>query len=200
MEKVKMPNPDTIPCKKCKWGKICFFLDKACTKYASKPDNVYYDSEPCIHFEMAISEKLKGDNISLIKGDALNTDADILLHQVNLQGVMGSGIAKQIAIKYSKVEDEYISYKNKKLGQVLFCSTDKYIVGNCFSQSVDFNTDYEALKTCLDKVVSYMGKNKLKSVAIPYNYGCGIANGDWNIVLDIFIDKFKCYDLKIYKL
>lgn len=59
MENIKLPNPDTIPCKDCKWGKICFFLDKACTRYANKPDSVYYDSEPCPKFEQSLCSQMK---------------------------------------------------------------------------------------------------------------------------------------------
>ena len=200
MDHIKMPNPNTIPCRRCKWGKICFFLDKSCTQYASKPNNIYYDSEPCPKFVLAMSERINQNNIKLINDDALNTDADILLHQVNLQGVMGGGIAKQIATTYPIVEKEYREYKDKKLGNVLFVKTEKYIVGNCFSQTMDFNTDYNALELCLDKTVEYMKENGLKSIAIPYKYGCGIANGDWDKVLSIFENKIKDYNLKIYKL
>lgn len=135
-----------------------------------------------------------------ITGDALTTDADVLLHQVNLQGYMGGGIARQIAIHFPKVEKDYMNYKNKSLGEVVFVKTDKYVVGNCFSQKENFDTDYEALKACLDKVVDYLKENNLKSVAIPYKYGCGIANGDWDTVYDIFKEKLKDYTLKIYKL
>lgn len=59
IKNMKMPNPETIPCRKCKWGKICFFLDKACTEYASKPDSVYYDSEECPKFEISLGEQMK---------------------------------------------------------------------------------------------------------------------------------------------
>ena len=140
------------------------------------------------------------ESVIEVSGDALKTDADILLHQVNLQGMMAGDIAYQIAQTYPNVEKEYMKYEDKKLGNVLFVKTDKYVVGNCFSQTYSFDTDYEALKECLYKVVLYMKENNLKSVAIPYKYGCGIASGDWSIVRKIFEDKFKNYNLKIYKL
>ena len=34
--------------------------------------------------------------IKHIKGDIFKSNADAILHQVNCQGVMGSGIAKQV--------------------------------------------------------------------------------------------------------
>ena len=153
-----------------------------------------------------LEEIVKKNNIARkgsvieITGDALSNDADILLHQVNLQGVMGGGIAYHIAKKFPNVEKEYKEYANKKLGEVLFVETNSYVVGNCFSQTHNFNTDYDALKMCLDKVVIYMKDKHFKSIAIPYKYGCGIANGDWDTVYGIFKDKFKDFDLKVYKL
>ena len=136
--------------------------------------------------------------MELRNGDLLQADVDIILHQVNLQGFMGGGIAYQIAKTYPNVEKEYMEFKEKELGNVCFVKTNKYVVGNCFSQNWYFETDYTALGKCLDKVVNYMKANSLKTVAIPYNYGCGIASGDWNTVVKIFNKKIP--DIIIYKL
>ena len=38
-----------------------------------------------------------------VKGNLLDKQWDIFCHQVNCKGVMGSGIAKQIAEKYPEV-------------------------------------------------------------------------------------------------
>ena len=35
-----------------------------------------------------------------IRGDILQSDADIIVQQVNCRGVMGAGLAKQIASQY----------------------------------------------------------------------------------------------------
>ena len=45
--------------------------------------------------------------ISYHNGDLLKSGCDIICHQVNLQGVMGGGIARQIANKYPDVEKSY---------------------------------------------------------------------------------------------
>ena len=131
-----------------------------------------------------------------IKGDLLSTDADIICHQVNLQGVMGGGLALSIAKKYPFVEKQYRKYEPKELGEVCFVNTDDFVIANCFSQTMNFSTHYEALKECLTTVISYMNEHGLKTIAIPYKYGCGIANGDWSIVLNIFDSMFD--DLLIY--
>ena len=140
-----------------------------------------------------------GSVIELV-GDALNNDCDVLCHQVNLEGVMGGRIALSIANRFPNVEKEYAFYYKKKLGEVCFAKANEYVIANCFSQTESFDTDYDALAKCLDKVVEYLKENNLHSVAIPYEYGCGIANGDWNTVKGIFIEKLKSFTLKIYKL
>lgn len=126
-------------------------------------------------------------------GDALRTDCDVLCHQVNLQGVMGAGIAAQIADKFPTVEKDYIEFLPKELGQVCFSKADGYVVANCFSQNKAFETEYESIRECFKRVLDYMDKNSLESVAFPYHYGCGIARGDWDkverIIKEIFIDK-----------
>lgn len=133
-----------------------------------------------------------------IYGDALKNDCDVLCHQVNLQGAMGGGIAAQIAYKYPQVEDEYVRFSNKILGEVCFAKADKYVVANCFSQDWDFATDYNALRCCAQKVNKFMDKNGYISVAFPYHYGCGIARGDWEKVLDIIYSELSDKTIKIY--
>ena len=135
----------------------------------------------------------------IIKGDLLDANADIICHQVNLQGVMGGGLALSIATKYPSVNKTYEDYKPKKLGEVCMVYTDDFIVANCFSQTEDFNTDYNALRVCLLKVRKYMLDCEYRTIAIPYKYGCGIANGDWQTVFDIFNDVFSDYELLIYQ-
>lgn len=144
-------------------------------------------------------EIINGTTVIRLLGNALDTDCDILCHQVNLYRSMGGGIAKEIAIRYPEVKREYINFNNSKLGEVCFAKTKTYVIANCFSQD-GFTTDYEALNSCLDKVVEYLNTNNLNSVAIPYHYGCGIASGDWDKVNNIFIKKLAGYTLKIYKI
>ena len=134
----------------------------------------------------------------IIKGDLLDSNVDIILHQVNLDGVMGSGIAYQIENRHPNVLKEYQAFEKKELGEVCFVKTDTYVVGNCFSQKSNFDTDYEALEMCLSKVLEYMQKHNLGTVGIPYKYGCGIANGNWDIVIKIFEGRMP--DIKVYKL
>lgn len=135
-----------------------------------------------------------------IKGDLLTTTADIICHQVNLQGVMGGGLALAIATKYPNIDRLYREYIYKELGRVCYADAGDFIVANCFSQNEDFTTNYQALRKCLINVKESMDTFNLNTVAIPYKYGCGIASGDWNIVLSIFEEIFADKKLMIYQL
>lgn len=136
--------------------------------------------------------------IKYIKGDLLETNADVICHQVNLQGVMGGGLAYSIARKYPNVNKTYKAHEPKQLGEVCLVYTDDFVVANCFSQTEDFNTDYKALRECLKTVRDTMIVSGYKTVAIPYKYGCGIANGNWGDVLYVFEDVFKDFNLVVY--
>jgi O-acetyl-ADP-ribose deacetylase (regulator of RNase III) len=46
--------------------------------------------------------------IHYVKGNLLDSNCDYICHQVNCQGVMGSGIARQIRERYPVV---YLYYK-----------------------------------------------------------------------------------------
>ena len=143
--------------------------------------------------------------IKYIKGDLLSTDAEIIMHQVNLQGVMGGGLALSIARKYPEVEKDYIlhcKFNDYDCGGMVCFSqiynTNNRYIANCFSQNADFTTNYKWLEQCCEMVKNFASKGD--KIAIPYKYGCGIAKGDWNIVENIFKEKFKDYDLLIYQL
>ena len=136
--------------------------------------------------------------IKYVHGDLLKTNAPLILHQVNLQRVMGGGLAYQIALKYPSVERDYIRY-NGLLGDVCYAHTEDFVVGNCYSQNEDFTTNYDALLTCLLNVREYMLNNNMDTVAIPYNYGCGIASGNWAVVKNLFKRVLGTFNLLIYK-
>ena len=50
--------------------------------------------------------------IKIIEGNILNAEEDIICHQVNCRGKMGSGLAKQIRDKYPDVYKEYVDLIN----------------------------------------------------------------------------------------
>lgn len=129
-------------------------------------------------------------------GDLLESKCDIICHQVNLDGIMGGGLALQIARKYPSVEKSYkdfLLYHNfgeNMLG--IYCSKlvhekwGKRLVVNCFTQNYDFTTDYEAVYKCFKRLLEDMRcVCGVKTIGIPYGYGCGIAKGEWAKVDEI---------------
>ena len=144
-----------------------------------------------------------------IKGDILNIDSDVIVQQVNCQGVMGSGLAKQIRDKYPVVYEEYKEYcKNVKpeelLGfhQIVKVEDSKFVV-NIFSQlhygrsKHIVYTNYEALERAINIVIIKLDMSNAKSIAFPKNIGCGLANGDWNKVYQIIKRASACTDKEV---
>lgn len=139
--------------------------------------------------------------INEVKGNIFDGDEDIICHQTNCLGIMGGGIALQVRKLFPNVYDEYVELCNqyKKnpahlLGYTQFVSTnDGRIIANCFGQNnvgIGIQTDYNSLKLSLIQVRQKAERENL-SVAIPYNIGCGLAGGDWNVVSKIIDDIFK---------
>ncbi|GAA0101717.1 hypothetical protein UT300012_24320 [Paraclostridium bifermentans] len=146
--------------------------------------------------------------VEIVKGDLLKSNSEMLVHQVNMQGVMGAGLAKQIRKRYPEVYRDYKNrYKEFNLGDNLYCSTsDGHIIVNMFSQK-DYGrsglfTDYDAMEIALFKIAEIAMKHDV-SVGIPYGIGCGLGGGNWEEVYARINKAFKNCNLakiKIYKL
>ena len=120
---------------------------------------------------------------------------------------MGSGIAKQIRDRYPNVYEEYKqnvnSHVNKYelLGSVLISWIDKeHLVANFFSQynyapRTIRHTNYDRFETCceyLKEFINTVYPDRTRDIRIgfPYKIGCGLAGGDWSIVIKIIEEKF----------
>ena len=129
--------------------------------------------------------------IKIKYGDLLEATEDMICHQCNTEGIFGGGIAYQIRKKWPDCADRAKEFakvfgSEEVLGKVYYWSTIGKTVCNCFTQNEDFSTNYEKLESAFTEILSICKQEGL-SVAVPYMYGCGIASGDWNVVLDIFI-------------
>lgn len=146
--------------------------------------------------------------IKYIKGDLLEAKQEYIVHQVNCQGVMGSGVAKAIKDKYPEVfrhykrlvKDKQISNKDL-LGIVQFVavSSDKEIV-NLFSQDhylprTTKHTNYDAMTKGFETIKELVAED----LAMP-KIGCGLGGGDWKIVSAIIESVFDDRDVYIYEL
>ena len=162
--------------------------------------------------------------IEYVKGNILDSNADAILHQVNCQGVMGAGLAKQIKERYPNVYKKYknacVNDKNERqahgfthsslVGKIQVVHKEDYLIGdpnadpqvivNVFAQEFFGRdkryTDYDALQSCLHKVNKRFAG---KTVAIPYLMGCGLAGGSWDTVLSIIAAELCDCDVIIYE-
>lgn len=136
--------------------------------------------------------------MEFVNGDITNVTFGFICHQANCQGVMGAGVALAIRNKWPVVYTEYRrAYTNGelKLGNVVFvhikhnllvanlCGQDKYGRTGTF-------TDYKAVTkalTYLDKVRQEVNEKTglIIPVYFPNRMGCGLAGGNWDIMIKI---------------
>jgi len=153
--------------------------------------------------------------MKVVTGNVLDSNADVIIHQVNCQGVMGSGVAKQVKDRYPAVYemykakcDEYKTFadidNSPLLGFSQICYKenysatdvkDKQIIINLFSQNS--HTNYIAMRKGLESVNKQFAGS---TIAIPYLMGCREEGGDWQIVAKIINESLRDCDVTAYYL
>ena len=137
-----------------------------------------------------------------VEGDLVAEDKyNIFCHQTNCHGVMGSGIARQIAVRYPAVaarDKDYCRLHNP-LGTMLPVRVQPNRV--CVNLYGQYNygrgqrfTDYRALQTALYALASRLNKSNIPEdwvIGFPYRMGCGLAGGGWNHVRPMIEDFAK---------
>ena len=148
--------------------------------------------------------------IYYVNGNLLDSNVDYICHQVNCQGVMGSGIAGQIKARWPIVYESYIAkYEAAKryvsldgeryfadellLGdiQIVALWEDYYktdfhqSVINMFSQQYygydkKRYTSYDAFWNCLNLIKYNIPKGS--KVGFPERIGCGLGGANWTII------------------
>lgn len=131
--------------------------------------------------------------------DITTARQQVIVHQVNCQGRMGSGVAKAIREKFPNVYTEYKKYcensTNTLLGDCQIVEIDephrtrtgKQYVANLFAQDRygydgKLYTSYDAFLSGLRKLKEFCIKNNIKSIAFPEKIGCGRGGADWQII------------------
>lgn len=150
--------------------------------------------------------------VKYVKGNLLDSNCDYICHQVNCQGVMGSGIAKQIRERWPKVYEGYkrfcdyiISQGGTLLGKTFITTggSSKHIV-NMFSQdNYGYDgaryTSYDAFAHCLNSMRDHIRSDK--TIGFPKNIGCGLGGGNWNVISALIEEILgKDYNVYIYEL
>jgi len=144
--------------------------------------------------------------IKHIKCDIFESGADVICHQVNCQGVMGSGVARQVREEYPWVYDEYKEWCEREkqhtanlLGSIQTVPiNENQRITNLYAQDTfGYNgkryTDYPALKDCLMHVRNYFLQTGY-TIAFPYLMSCDRGGGSWDIVYGMIENIFKDYD------
>lgn len=147
--------------------------------------------------------------IHFIKGNLLDAKENYICHQVNCAGRMGAGIALQIRKKWPIVYEDYKNLLESYLspqeafGHSQFCKVNgnQYVV-NMYAQ-YDYGdnpkklyTDYEAFRTCLKEIA----EAQTGTVALPKYIGCGLGNGDWDIIFQMIEEELSDKEVYIYEL
>lgn len=147
-----------------------------------------------------------------VKGNLLDSNCDYICHQVNCQGRMGSGIARQIRERFPEV---YEFYRKRYDQQVLNgWSTDTLLgsidivplndshrdIVNMYSQA-DYGydggryTSYDAFAYCLHEIKQNVPTGY--KIGFPKNIGCGLGGGNWKII-SILIEEILGRDYEVY--
>ena len=151
-------------------------------------------------------------SIKVIDGNIMGATEDIIGHQVNCMGIMGSGVAVQIkknfygAFWHYKLLCETNSENREELlgkCQLIQVSSEKR-VANLFGQLKygrdKIHTNYEALRKALEELVQSAKLNGDLSIALPYRIGSDRGGADWNKVYGIIDDVFSDYVVTLYRL
>jgi O-acetyl-ADP-ribose deacetylase (regulator of RNase III) len=145
-------------------------------------------------------------------GDLLTSDCNVFIHQVNAQGVMGSGIAKQIRQQFPQVYIDYMEAYHKhelKLGIIICTATrGKYIYSICAQEYYGRQgkyTDENAFTFCMGQVTGDLYIKDLLATAkigLPYGIGCGLGGADIKVIngiLNMIATQYQI-NLHLYKL
>ena len=130
------------------------------------------------------------------------TPPAVLVHGCNAQGVMGSGFAKQFKEVFPEAYDKYLNQFKLQLGQVISVEYGDLTICSAITQKFygrDKNivyVDYTAVHTVLEKVAVVAGN---RPIYMPF-IGGGLANGNREILAEIFEEVFKYSVAYVYTL
>jgi O-acetyl-ADP-ribose deacetylase (regulator of RNase III) len=140
----------------------------------------------------------------------LDGEVTMLIHQTNCQGVMGSGIARQIK---EKIPNAYKEYKDSErrngglylggvtIGMVATPKGDGYVFNvngqDEYQDRLKCNTNYAYLAKGLIGVIDYATVDDI--IAMP-KIGAGLGGGDWKIIEALIESAFEGRTVYVYTL
>lgn len=151
-------------------------------------------------------------------GNLLDAPVDYICHQVNCQGRMGSGIAKQIRERwpivyeqyiagFKAIEEESINWEDEldvsavllgRLQQIKVNDTQTVI--NMFAQQYygydgKRYTSYDAFWACLGGIRDSVPKGS--KIGFPAKIGCGLGGANWEVIFrmikEVLGDEYEVY-------
>lgn len=139
----------------------------------------------------------------------LDVKEGVIVHGCNCQGVMGSGVAKQLRSKYPDIflpyaealEQSHQMDINPIGGIICVRVTNTLIVINALTQQYygrDGNkyVSYKALQAAMEKVADRFGIDV--PIHIPYLIGAGLGGGDEEKILRIIETKLKEHEVHLH--
>ncbi len=157
--------------------------------------------------EKYVRKHERNKKMKVLKGDIFKSSLVHIAHGVNCQGVMNSGIAKQIRQLYPIVYESFMNIHEAKadiLGTVTVVQVDNRFIYNIYTQEFygrDRNkvyVNYTALTSGLIQCVKHVIETTFFEPAvlgIPW-IGCGLANGNRSDVKDILLTIEKITNLE----
>ena len=147
--------------------------------------------------------------VKIVNGNLLDAKENVICHQVNCQGVMGSGVAKAIREKWP---DVYRLYKIRchdrdsedLLGSVCWAENGQLqMIANMFAQNLygyDGNryTSYDAFYMCLENIRDTIPEHM--SIAFPYKIASDRGGASWDVIYAMICDVLGDREVTIYKL
>lgn len=127
---------------------------------------------------------------------------NIICNQTNCMGVMGAGLAAQIAARWPAVNERNRTacHNRNPLGSILVVRVDKErFCVNLYGQ-YDYGrnpnktyTDYNAFQKALNELAARLNGSIIPDkwkVCFPRGIGCGLAHGKW-VVIRSMIEEFE---------
>ena len=125
-----------------------------------------------------------------IQGDITHETSGLIIHGVNCQGKMGSGVALAIKMKWPVVYTRYMEHVQGReaLGKVQFIPIeDGLYIGNCWTQEFFGNdgkiyADRGALRRCLFQALAFCETHGLELKTPKIASGLAGLNWDADVV------------------
>lgn len=125
------------------------------------------------------------------RGNILSVTEGIIVHQCNMRGVMGAGLAKQIKAKWPKVFVEYREAlsETRQLGHVIYTDINRQLqVASLLGQQHYEprgikHTSYDALDRGFRTIAEWAFQSR-REVHYPM-IGAGLGGGHWLVIQEI---------------